>query len=1094
MKIKLTNACFLSRRQLLMIMMKTFIFLCCLSVFSMTPTRILSQNVKIKIAADKVLTVDEVFDLIMNQTDYKFIYQEGIFKEFPHVAVNKGIITASRLLQKSIADKDLNVILTTNNTIIIKLKSLSNDQQIQVSGKVTDEKGLGIPGATVFIKGTARGTATNLDGYYTIDIPFAENVLVFSALGFTTEEVMVGNQNTIDITLKENIDELGEVTINAGYYTTSQKTATGSISKITAEEIEKQPVTDVLQTLRNRIPGLQVTPRSGTYGSAPDIQVRGRNSIAAGTMPLILLDGVPIQSSINTIGSQSLDGSAFSLLLNLNPSDIDEINVLKDSDATSLYGSRGANGVILITTKKSNVSGLQLSVNTYTGIQELPHRVEYLNAEQYQDMRYEALANDDLTPSTSNAADLLDWDTSNVTDWQELFLGKTNITKDLNVSLKGGSETTHFYLNAGYHDEGSISPGDRSLIRKSIRGNINHISLDRRFQLDLAMAYGISNVDLNQQNLVNSTDLAPYYPIYDNNGAPNWSAAGFRGFPLAYSMQPFNSDSKNYSGNLSMSYELFKNFTVALTSGFNSTTSDQILIQPTPSLDPNGFFNTGSAQYGNYDNNTWIMEPQLKYELNLGIHKLNFLVGSTFQNVFTESFSATGRDYPNDALLYNLGSAGSVSNLGGTTSEYNYASVFSRVSYNYANKYLVNANFRRDGSSKFGPGNRFGNFGSLAAAWVFSEETFFPTGKVFTFGKLRGSYGISGNDQIPDYGYLSSYSSISSGSLAYNGVALSPSGLSNPNFRWEESKKTELAIETGFLNNRVQLNVNYFKSKSDNQLISYSFSPQSGFTSFQANFPATVENTGFEITLNTTNVKTQNVRWTTNLTLSKSKNKIARFDGIENTFYASQYAVGESLSVRKAYVFEGLDNTGVPVYTDLDDSGSINGEDRVIIGDSDPLYGGIQNNITYKNWDLGFFIDYTRVNEFRNFIPASRIGRLNINTTTFFLDRWQQPGDELTTNIPKFTTSSRTYNARFFSQSSLWWVTENIFRLSNVSLAYNLPKRLMSDLHLESAKLYLNAQNVFVFDKYRDQRYDPLTGNGVVPPLRTIVLGINLNL
>jgi len=1048
--------------------------------------------------------IQRVFKAIFRQTGYSVVFDEALFAEEKPVTLDFKQASIAAVLNSCLKDRPFTYQIS-NRMILIRKKQTRIEEDssgkqtapkivpsavgyLSLKGKVTDSLGSPLPGATVRLGTMHLGTHTSTSGEFELQAIHPGDELIISFVGFKEKRIVIGdNVRYYHIILRPLENLLDEMVIQ-GYGTTTRRFNLGSISSVTKEEIERQPVNNILQALENRIPGMQITPRGSIPGSAPDIKIRGTSSIAAGTAPLFILDGIPIPESQSTIGYQALDNANLSLLLDINPADIESIDVLKDADATAIYGSRGANGVVLITTKRGKQDGLHVQLNAYTGTQKVPHFVDMMDVHEYNQMRREAMANDGITPTAANAPDLFDWDTTRETNWQKMLIGKTSKTNDVNLSVSGGSENTHFYLSSAYHNEGTVMPGNADFSRRSFHGNLSHLSRDRRFSLNLSTTFEVGKLNLIQQDLTSFINIAPSYSLYKEDGTPNWEGA--RGFPLAYTMQPYASNTQTYNGQFNISYELIKGLQLKLNAGFNNSISDQSLKSPSYTLDPR-YYSSGSLQLGNYNNYTWILEPQAAYTKAWGVHHLKALLGGTFQKSSSHIYNATGQDFASDALIGDIASAGTTT-ISDRTSTYAYASLFGRLTYDYREQYLANISFRRDGSSKFGPGKRFGNFGAMGLGWIFTQQ---PAVKAslpwLSFGKLRGSYGVSGNDQIDDYGYLSVYSSSSTGPLSYDGPSLLPSRLANPDYSWEETWKFDAALELGFIHNRLLLTVDYFQNRSSNQLVSYALSPQSGFSSYQANLPATIQNRGLEIELTSQNIDRPTFSWKTSLSLSKSKNVLLKFKDIENTSYYSMYEVGRSLGLRMAYVYQGLDDKGVPVLEDLNEDGTINSLDRKFIGDSDPFFGGMSNDIRIKDFSLSFFIAYTRVSNFNNIIPASRLGVMGSNNPAFFLDRWQKPGDEHGTDIPAFTTKSSTYNARFFSQSDIWWESNNIFRLSNVSLSYELPPAALSFLKISSAKVYINGQNLLVTDPHKSYRLDPLTGNTALPPLRTFVLGLN---
>ncbi|MBS1567284.1 MAG: TonB-dependent receptor, partial [Bacteroidetes bacterium] len=591
-----------------------------------------------------------------------------------------------------------------------------------------------------------------------------------------------------------------------------------------------------------------------------------------------------------------------------------------------------------------------------------------------------------------------------------------------------------------------VIPGDFGDNRKSIRLTVDHTSHDGKFGMSASTAYVSNSLKLSATDMTSLYSYAPSYPLYNADGSPNFNAPS--GYPFSYTLQPFENNVSNYNGHINLRYTLAKRLSLKVDMGFNNSTVDESQLSPASSLPST---QPSSASIRTSTSKTWIIEPQAEYTLHVRRHSVTFLAGSSWQKNTLNQLTATGTGFSSDALIRNISSATTI-NTSSNATIYAYEAVFGRISYNWAQEYLLNLSFRRDGSSRFGPGKRFGNFGAVAAGWIFTENKVVKKALPFlSFGKIRSSYGINGNDQIADYGYITTYASGS----PYITNSLVPSNLSNPDYRWEQNRKFEAALELGFLKDRVLATASFFRNRTDNQLINYVISPQSGFGSYPANFPALLQNKGWEFELQTKNISGQHFTWKTNANFSLIKNKLLSFPGIDQTSYASQYVVGQPLSLRFAYHYTGLDKTGVPTFEDMDKDNSITSKDRYIVGSNNPLYGGMSNEFSYDHFHLNIFLEYTHISNFDNSITASRVGASNSNPLTQVLDRWQKPGDEQFTNRPKFTTSAATYNARNFSQSDLYWQQYNIFRLRNMSLSYNLPDALLKKIHANVLQFYV---------------------------------------
>jgi TonB-linked SusC/RagA family outer membrane protein len=1039
-------------------------------------------------------TLEKALTEIKKQSGYYVIYGRSEVARAALVNIHVENEPLESVLTQLLAGQPLDYRISDKFIIIapkeeLTINGTSPDEETappgEIHGRVVNEKGEQMTGASIFLRGSRKGILSNSDGSFIFHNLHPGDQLVVSFTGYQSIVLILDEssfKNFFHVALKPSADPIDEVQIIA-YGSTTRRLNLGNVTTIRSEDIEKQPVDNLILALQGRVPGMQISAIGNSLpGAAPTVKIRGTNSIAAGTSPLYILDGVPIPETQSAITGISTSESA---LMSVNPAEIESIEVLKDADATSIYGSRGANGVVLITTKKGKIGRTAVSANFYTGFSKVGHFIDFLNVHQYNAMRREALANDKLTPNTSNAADLLTYDSTKVTDWQKFFIGGSAPTTDATVSVGGGNLQTRFNATVGYHKEGTTFPGNSTgADRKSVRLSVDHNSADGKFGLSATSGYSISTLDLIATDLTSNITFAPDYPLYTAAGTPNWS--GFRGYPLGYLNQPFNSKTDNYNGHVLFRYTPVRGLNLKIDAGFNNSQINQSQQVPLSAQDP-ASAPVARLTVGSVTNKTWIAEPQADYTLNIDRHQVTLLAGGTWQQNDNRSLTSIGTNFPNDALIGNIGSASTISAYSSTTL-YNYVAFFSRLNYNWDQRYLLNLSFRRDGSSRFGPGKRFGNFGAVSAGWIFTRESFMQKGLPFiSFGKLRASYGTNGNDQINEYGYISTYGN---GGL-YQTSSLIPATLANPDYRWEQDRKLEFGLELGALKNRILLNTSVFRNRTNNQLINFVLSPQTGFGSYQANFPALLQNQGIEIELNTKNIVTKDFTWSTSINFTRIANKLLSFPNISQTAYSSQYIVGKSLNLVQAYQFMGLDTTGKPVLADRDKDGSITTNDRIVMGKNDPLFGGMMNSFTYKGIGLNFFWEYTHINGFNNAIPASRIGAQGTNPTTLPLNRWQHRGDEAFTSTPLFTTSAATYNARFYSQSSVAYTKSNIYRLRNASLTYNLPAGLLKKMKIQRLQLYMLGQNLWVSDPWKKYRLDPETGNGGMPPLRTLTFGIN---
>lgn len=979
------------------------------------------------------------------------------------------------------------ILFFLSQSVIAATAKTSMFQEQEISGIVSDKNGIPIPGVTIRVKNTNRGVVTNLDGEYEITAP-TKGTLVFSYIGFKTFEVSIDGRSEISIQLEEDIASLGEVKINAGYYNTTERESTGNISRVSGEEIEIQPLVNPLQALQGRMTGVEIIPNTGLPGAAPTIRIRGTNSLRDdGNQPLYVVDGVPLNST--PISGKSLVGqfgTGSDPLNTIGLSNIESIEILKDADATAIYGSRGANGVILITTKSGYKGKEQLEARIYAGFSTVPNRMDMLNTEEYLQLRNAAFENDGVTPTTANAYDLLVWDQDRYTDWQEYFLGGTAPITDINLQYSGGSDQTSFRFGGSYHDQGTIYPADYNYQKITGNFNLNHSSSDERLNLNLSVNYGIDKNKLVGGNSLLSFPftIPPNAPaVLTEDGSLNWedwNAVG-QNNPLSGYFNESVTNVNNLISNLSLSYKLGKGFTVKTNTGFTNLSSDEIVKLPSYSYNPSYNINDES-DHTDVDRNSWVVEPQLIYDSSLGKGTINIILGGTFQKSMETIKQFSGVGYVSDALIGNLDAAQTVNSDAYINSEYKYNAVFGRIGYNWKKKYYLNLTGRRDGSSRFGPGNQFANFGAVGAAWIFSEEEFIGKALPFiSFGKLRGSYGTTGNDQIGNYGYLDSYEVTRGPSGLY------PTQLLNPNYSWETNKKLEFATELGFFRDRINFSASWYRNRSSNQLVGLALPAMTGFTSVQANLPATVENKGWELTLHTRNIQEENFNWETSLNISFPRNELVNFPNLESSTYQNTYQIGKPLNIRWLYRYGGLDpDTGIYTIVDINEDGRYDYNDRV---ETKALvreyFGGLSNNLSYKNLSLQFLWQFVKQKGTLFNMDAGRIGnqRREALETLDENSQYQIP----TQSIQGLIGYSYALN------SPLFYTDASFIRLKTLSLNYTLPSNWKDIIGVEQASIFLRGQNLFTITPYEGLDPEMPQSGTSFSALRTITGGIQLN-
>ncbi|HEX9825537.1 MAG TPA: SusC/RagA family TonB-linked outer membrane protein, partial [Flavobacteriaceae bacterium] len=539
-----------------------------------------------------------------------------------------------------------------------------------------------------------------------------------------------------------------------------------------------------------------------------------------------------------------------------------------------------------------------------------------------------------------------------------------------------------------------------------------------------------------------------------------------------------------------LSYSILKGLDISASLGYNDISTNQLRTTPQTALNPaSGSLNNASKI--DYSVKNWIVEPQLTYKTQFGKSELNVLLGTTWQANDTKNFRVRGEGFVSDGLLGNIQAATTQNIDADNETQYRYNAAYGRIGYSFDGKYFLNLTGRRDGSSRFGADKQWGNFGAVGGAWIFSRENGIKVSEWLSFGKLRGSYGTTGNDQIGDYGYLSTYSP---GSTTYDGLSfLNTTGLANPAYSWEVNKKLEASLDLGLFKDRIQFNTTWYRNRSSSQLVGFNLPAITGFSSVQANLPATVQNTGWEFSLSTTNIQTAHLNWKTSFNLTIPRNKLVSYPGIEESSYANTYVVGEPLNIRKVYQFDGVDpDTGLYQVVDLNNDGSINTEDQQIVIDrSRKFFGGFYNQFSYKGFDLNFLLEFVKQDAagIMGLFFTQPGGRFQNQLASILDDdRWTQVGDEST--LQKFTTGSSTPYSRA-GGSDINVTDASFIRLKNIALSYNMPNNILEKLNIKEMQIYLQAQNLYTITNYFG--FNPESPFLELPPLRIVGAGVKLN-
>jgi TonB-linked SusC/RagA family outer membrane protein len=1051
--------------------------------------------------------IKTAFSAIEAQTSLRFVYTSSGIADAKPVTLTLEKLSIDLALSKLFTDQPF-AFTRDGQYVTVKPKPILPQQtqkkSITISGTISDEQKQPLPDVTVQVKGSTLHTTTDAAGHFRLAVDSGFVTVICSRAELITQEFSLKAPGETSITMIHQVGSLGE-TIVMGYGKTTRRLSVGNIAKVSAVTIERQPVTNVLSALQGRVAGLEVTQSSGVAGSTIKVQIRGRNSIAQGSQPLFILNGVPLAagngilnqlpSAMGNPGTGAEQASGLSPLVNINPADIESIEVLKDADATAIYGSRGANGVILITTRSGNTGAVRANVSFSTSWSRITRLMDLLNTQQYIAMRKEAFANDGASMTNSNAADLRVWDTTRYTDFKDVLIGGTARTNIAQASVSGGSAQTSFLFSLGYHDEGSVFPGELYLRRGAGNLQLQHRSTDQRFLGSFSVNYGMVETNNSVNDLTQHINLPPNAPpLFTPSGLLNWQENGVTfSNPLAHIMSHYTSQSEQLSTNALLQYRVIPGLTAKLTGGYNTIMADEESLVPivaqNPANNPVGYSNFGQRKL-----RSWIIEPQLEYTGSFSWGRITALAGASWQSTINQQSTQQASGFSTDALLRSIYQARSVINRNGYTL-YRYGAIFGRIQYDWQQEYLVSVSARRDGSSRFGPENRFANFGSIGAGWIFNKTLAGFAEKIsLSFGKLRASYGSSGNDQLTDYQYLSSWSGTPN--LYDNVAGLMPTRLYNPNQHWEVNKKLEAAIELGFFRDRLFLSVAWFRNRSDNQLVAYPLASQAGFPDVIQNLDALVQNTGVEVELRATPVTKGRFSWTIFGNLTIPRNKLLSFPELPYSSYSNQYVEGEPLSVLRRYRMLGVDPaTGVYQFEDVNKDGLISSPDYQVIGNLDPkFYGGLGQDFSYGELSCSIFFEFrhqTGLNYLSEYSTARLPGR-NVNQPILVLDRWQTEGD--ITNIQRFNAVNGRPSAQASSRllfSSGMYSDASFVRLKNIAISYTIPARWTRTLHLQRSKVFVQAQNVLTFTGFTGS--DPETQRFFrLPPLRTLACGIQL--
>ncbi|RFS23279.1 TonB-dependent receptor [Chitinophaga silvatica] len=1012
--------------------------------------------------------------------------------------------------------------------MLLILSIFSFAQVGQLTGKVTDAKdGTPLPGVTVKVKNSNIGTITDATGTYHLSVPSSAVFLTFSFVGFADHEIAIAGHSTINIALQSGNKDLSEVIV-VGYGTLTKKDVTGSISKVASKEVENQPVASLESAIQGKVPGVVIESGSGKVGQGIKVRVRGTSSISASSQPLYVIDGMPV----NTTSRSDIYNDETNPMADINPNDIESIEVLKDASAAAIYGARGANGVILITTKKGKAgekTKLELNANNTWG--RPTKKRGFLNAQDYIDLLHERAVNDGklsfaagynpvnpALPPFASEAEAIDYMTKRVdnalksfslgkdlkslgytTDWESLMFRDPAHSQQIDLSATGGNEKTKFYVSGFYINQQSIVKNN-DFKRYGGRLNLEHNASDR---VSLGMNVNISRSQLDRVSNDNSFSTpgqlvaqSPVSPYLDDNGEINNSTL----YPNGLYDAQFNTSSMitfRTLGNVFLNYKILPSlsFRSELGADISTINEDSYIGVLASDAFGKGFGSSFISQdVALNTNNYFSFNPQLG-----GDHTLSATAGMSYLQDDFNSTQVQGELFPSD-IIKKLAAAASIT-FGSTQAQrYTFLSYFARANYSYKNKYIASISVRSDGSSRFGPNNRYGIFPAGSVAWVLSEEEFLKSNPTLTYLKVRASYGSTGNAEIGENRFLTLLSPTSYPQLP----GYRPTQMGNPDLKWERTNQVDVGIEFGLFDNRFSGEIDYYNKQTSDLLLKANLPYTSGY-GFQYMNIGSMENKGVEIMLNSINIRNRNFKWTTTLNLAYNKNRVKNIGGqiIESTGGEQRAVEGEPIGVFYMPKFAGVDpKTGEALYVDGSGKNTTSYSDAVkmVVGKSNPDWtGGFTNTFSSHGFDLSVFFSFVQGNNIYNragIYQDNGFASGYDNQRVDVLNRWQKPND--ITNVPRL---SRYFSNGANQMSSRWISDGSYIRLKSATLGYNLPKQALDVLKISGLRLYVAGYNLWTKTKFVG---DPEVNSDVmgniaggidyytIPQAKQVTVGVNV--
>ncbi len=1111
MKITSIGRMFWQEHTFLKTIMRLLIFLFCTISFAFGTNKSFSQDADILIEKDKKLNVKQAFKLINKQTDFKFIYRSDLLKGAPELSVKKGVVKATELLDKFLLPIHFTYQFTENNTIIVKRMpkevvtgTTETPVQLQISGTVVDPDGIPLAGASIVVKGTTNGAQTDFDGKFSLQVADSDAILQVSYVGFKAKEIPVGNQTQISIVLEEDTSQLDEVVV-VGYGTQRRTDVAAAITSVKGDVVNETKESNVLAALAGKAAGVDINFNSNSPGDAPSILIRGRSSLSFSNEPLFVVDGIPVSTNLS----------------DFNPNDIESIEILKDASATAIYGARGANGVVLITTKRGKVGKTQFSYESYYGFQKQFESVPLLDAQGWARLRQEAertvlerdagapvgslplpALEDILTPQELEAFnDGVD------TDWQDLGFG-TGVIQNHQLGASGGSEKVRYNITLNYFEQEGLVRSSSSFERITNRINLD-MNLTDRFSLALSQQIGFTDRDdiRDGSTLSRFFSNSPVFRAFEEDGSltTNPLAESFAWNPL----QDLNPDNFidnerffNYFGNLTAKYKFTDNLSYTLRFGleYESLLANRFL--GTLSTNRRGGENRARKFSRTITSHT--VENVVNYNKTFNdVHNFDGVFLFSFQDIKNDETSAEVEGVQSETQTFNnLGAGELVRSVDSGLDTERFTSVGTRFNYDFDKRYFLTFSARVDGSSKLAEGNKFQFFPAASAKWQISNESFFSNVKSINNLGLSVGFGTVGRNNIDPF-VTQGGLTRTEGSFEDNpAFGLRPNDIPNPNVRWEVTTTFNVGLDFGLFKNRISGEIDYYKGNTRDLLLERNLPATTGFQRVLENVGETQQE-GFEVQLNADVIRTKDFNWNVNANFSRNRSTIVALADGNLEDIGNRWFVGEQLGVFFDRVFDGIwqldqadeaasfnREVGQVRTRDLNGDGEVNDDDRQIVGFEEPQWtGGLTNTFRYKNWDLSV-------------VALTRQGH-TIRTRAIFANNALN-GRRNNVDVPFWTPEnpSNTFprpdadRQGPLDEGAINYFDGSYIRIRNITLGHDFDKNIIEKVGLQRLRLYVTAQNPFLFraDDRLIDGVDPDVANNNdewFPGARTILFGIN---